>query len=123
MSNQMRWRYGETSPVMLAVDPNSVIEIGDLVYQDTSVARPASEQADLLSTSANQAAFHDAFAGVAMQASRVGDAAPIRVAVACALALAVTGCGGSPGTSAGLPHERLRSAALLAGVSPPQGTT
>ncbi len=80
MSNVMRWRYGETNPVMLPVDSGTVIEIGDLVYLATDDARPASAQADQSSEAANQELFHDNFAGVAMQHSRSGDTAPIRVA-------------------------------------------
>jgi hypothetical protein len=80
MSNLMRWRYGDTNPVMLAVDANTVIEIGDLIYLDNDDAKPASALADAGSESSNQIAFHDVFAGVAMQQSRAGDTAPIRVA-------------------------------------------
>lgn len=80
MANTMRWRYGDTSPVMLPVDATTVIEIGDLVYLETDDARPASVQADAGTEAANQEAFHDKFAGVAMQASRNGDTQPIRVA-------------------------------------------
>ena len=36
MSDNMRWRYGETNPVIIPVNSASVIEIGDLVYLDTS---------------------------------------------------------------------------------------
>ena len=82
MANTMRWRYGDTSPVMLPVDATTVIEIGDLVYLDTDDAKPASAQADAGTEAANQEAFHDKFAGVAMQASRNGDTQPIRVATA-----------------------------------------
>jgi hypothetical protein len=78
----MRWRYGDTSPVMLPVDATTVIEIGDLVYLDTDDAKPASSQADQGTETANQELFHDKFAGVAMQASRNGDTQPIRVATA-----------------------------------------
>ena len=46
MSDKMRWRYGDTNPVVAAVDAATVIEIGDLVYQDTDDAKPASAQAD-----------------------------------------------------------------------------
>ncbi len=42
MANQMRWRYGETNPVMVPVDSATVIEIGDLLYLDTDDAKPAS---------------------------------------------------------------------------------
>lgn len=80
MANTMRWRYGDTSPVMLPVDAATVIEIGDLVYLDTDDAKPASSQADQGTEAANQELFHDKFAGVAMQASRNGDTQPIRVA-------------------------------------------
>jgi hypothetical protein len=76
----MRWRYGETNPVMLPVDSATEIEIGDLVYLDTDDAKPAAAQPDSLSEAANQEAFHDKFAGVAMQKSRAGDSDPIRIA-------------------------------------------
>jgi len=78
----MRWRYGDTQPVMLPVDATTVVEIGDLIYLDTDDAKPASSQADQLTEAANQELFHDKFAGVAMQASRNGDTQPIRVATA-----------------------------------------
>jgi hypothetical protein len=65
---------------MIPVDSSTVIEIGDLVLQDVDDAKPASTQTDQGSELANQQLFHDAFAGVAMQASRNGDTQPIRVA-------------------------------------------
>jgi hypothetical protein len=80
MSDKMRWRYGDTNPVVAAVDSATVIEIGDLVYQDVDDAKPASSQADQGSETANQELFADKFLGVAMQRSRAGDTAPIRVA-------------------------------------------
>jgi hypothetical protein len=80
MSDVLRWRYGDTSPVVIPVDSATVIEIGDLVYLDSDDAKPASSQADAGTEAANQEAFHDLFAGVAMQRSRAGDTAPIRVA-------------------------------------------
>ena len=80
MSDKMRWRYGDTNPVVAAVDSASVIEIGDLLYQDTDDAKPASSQADQSSETANQELFVDSFLGVAMQRSRSGDTDPIRVA-------------------------------------------
>ncbi|MDX1961833.1 MAG: hypothetical protein SFX18_01690 [Pirellulales bacterium] len=80
MANMMRWRYGDTQPVMLPVDSATVIEIGDLVYLDTDDAKPAGSQADAGTEAANQEAFHDKFAGVALQRSRAGDTAPVRVA-------------------------------------------
>ena len=80
MSDKMRWRYGDTNPVVAAVDSGSVIEIGDLIYQDVDDAKPASSQADQGSETANQELFADNFLGVAMQRSRSGDTDPIRVA-------------------------------------------
>lgn len=80
MSDVMRWRYGETNPIVLPVDSATVIEIGDLVYLDTDDAKPAAAQADQGTEAGNQALFHNKFAGVAMQRSRAGDADPIRVA-------------------------------------------
>jgi hypothetical protein len=80
MANTMRWRYGDTCPVLLPVDSATVIEIGDLVYLDTDDAKPASSQGDQGTEVTNQQLFHDMFAGVAMQASRSGDTQPIRVA-------------------------------------------
>jgi len=80
MSDKMRWRYGDTNPVVAAVDSATVIEIGDLLYLDTDDAKPASSQADQGSETANQEAFADKFLGVAMQRSRDGDTSPIRVA-------------------------------------------
>lgn len=80
MANTMRWRYGDTNPVMLAVDSATVIEIGDLVYHDTDDARPATAMPDQGSETLNQQAFQDGFAGVAMQCSADGETAPIRVA-------------------------------------------
>ncbi len=80
MANKLRWRYGDTHPVVLAVDSTTTIEIGDLVYLDTDDAKPAASQADQSTEAANQELFHDNFSGVALQASRSGDTSPIRVA-------------------------------------------
>jgi len=80
MSDKMRWRYGDTNPVVAAVASATVIEIGDLVYQDSNAAKPASAQSDAGSEAGNQELFANNFLGVAMQRSRNGDTAPIRVA-------------------------------------------
>ena len=80
MTDKMRWRYGDTNPVVAAVDAATVIDIGDLVWQDTDDAKPAAGQTNHGSKAANQKALADAFLGVAMQRSRSGDTAPIRVA-------------------------------------------
>lgn len=80
MASTMRWRYGDTSPVMIPVDAATVIEIGDLLWLDDDDAKPASAVEDQGTENGNQQIFHDGFAGVAMQASAAGDAEPIRVA-------------------------------------------
>ena len=80
MSDKMRWRYGDTNPVVAAVDSGTVIEIGDLVLLNTDDAKPASALVDQGTKEENQAAFAAIFLGVAMQRSRSGETAPIRVA-------------------------------------------
>jgi hypothetical protein len=80
MSDKMRWRYGDTNPVVASVDSATVIEIGDLVWQDTDDVKPATSETNHGSKAANQEALADVFLGVAMQRSRSGDTAPIRVA-------------------------------------------
>jgi hypothetical protein len=80
MSDKMRWRYGDTNPVVAAVNAETVVEIGDLVWLDTDDAKPASGIANQGSKTANQTALKAKFLGVAMQRSRIDDVAPIRVA-------------------------------------------
>jgi hypothetical protein len=86
MSDKMRWRYGQTNPVVSAVDSATVIEMGDLLYQDKhelgASAKPGSMQVDTgpRSHHAKQMEFADNFLGVAMQRSRSGDMNPVRVA-------------------------------------------
>ena len=71
--DKMRWRYGDTNPVVAAVDKDTVIEIGDLLWQDIDDAKPASWLV-------SQHQFKADFLGVAMQRSIKGCTAPIRVA-------------------------------------------
>lgn len=80
MADVMRWRYGDTNPVVCAVDSGTAIEIGDMVYLDTDDVKPASSQADGGDEATNQETFKDNFCGVAMQRSASGDTDPIRVA-------------------------------------------
>jgi hypothetical protein len=80
MADVMRWRYGDTTPVVLPVDSATVIEIGDLVWLNTDDARPASMSTYGASLATAQETFHDTFVGVAMQRSRAGDTHSIRVA-------------------------------------------
>ena len=80
MSNTMRWRYGETNPVMLPAQAGDTIEIGDLVYLDGGFLRPATSQADQGSLASNQELFHDNFVGVAMQCSSGASDETLRIA-------------------------------------------
>jgi len=80
MANVMRWRYGDTNPVMMQVDSDTEIEIGDLLFVESDAVKPAGELADQGDLGDNQALFHDQFVGVAMQYSPVGADDPIRVA-------------------------------------------
>lgn len=80
MGNSMRWRYGDANPVTAPTSSADAIEIGDLLYQASGVAKPASAQTDQGTAAANQAVLHQNFLGVAMQASPAGSDAPIRVA-------------------------------------------
>ena len=79
--DKMRWRYGDTNPVVAAVDAKTVIEIGDLVFQDVDDAKPASMRAGpCVEPTVALELFTRDFLGVAMQRSRRGDTDPIRVA-------------------------------------------
>jgi hypothetical protein len=82
MSNKMRWRHGDTEPVLVPVASATVIEIGDLVYLSGGAAVPAFDLADTGTEAGNQEAFHDLFIGVAMQQSLNGETDDIRVATA-----------------------------------------
>ena len=80
MANIMRWRYGDTNPVMMPVEVGFSVEIGDLLYLEAGYARPASSMPDQGTLAANQELLHDKFLGVAMQSSKAETATPIRVA-------------------------------------------
>lgn len=82
MANTMRWRYGDTNPVVLPVGETTELEIGDLVYLDSSTgaAVPAGSLPDQGSSVLNQTVFRESFVGVAMQASRAGQVGSIRIA-------------------------------------------
>lgn len=74
----MRYRYGDTKPVMSpAVASSTVIEIGDLVNATPAAASATTWNTNLATT---QEDFHDVFLGVACQRSRNGDTDQIRVA-------------------------------------------
>jgi hypothetical protein len=75
MSNRSRHRQGPDSPTFFDINADVVVEVGDLMYQATDDVRPASSLAAGSTLALSQEAFHDAFAGVAMQAHRNGDGA------------------------------------------------
>lgn len=83
MANRMRWRWGDTKPVVSKpVASAAVIEIGDVVEEaaaDEAITSAADHawNTDLATT---QEELHDRFLGVAMQRSRSGDTDAIRVA-------------------------------------------
>lgn len=70
--DKMRWRYGDTNPVVAAVEADVVIEIGDLLWQDGDTAKPI----DLC----DPFDFKTFFLGVATQRSRAGENSTLRVA-------------------------------------------
>ncbi len=88
MSDKMRWRYGDTNPVVAAVDSETVIEIGDLLWQDVDDAKPASLENGQSEETSEKEPFCDKlrrlfasnFLGVAMERSRDGDTTLVRVA-------------------------------------------
>ena len=80
MSNKMRWRYGDTNPVVVSVDASTIIEIGDLLWLDANYAKPDALNTNGLGLSDRQTDFASKFLGVAMQQSRDGDVSDIRVA-------------------------------------------
>jgi len=80
MANRMRYRYGDESPRLFAVDGDTVVEIGDLLWLDTDDAKPASDLSWNTDLATTQADFAAKFAGVAMEASPSGESEDIRVA-------------------------------------------
>lgn len=80
MSDKMRWRFGETNPVVAAIAANTVVEIGDLVSLNSGKVLPASSTTPQTALANTQAGLTTKFLGVAMQKSPNGSTAPIRVA-------------------------------------------
>lgn len=76
----MRWRYGETNPVVGQVPEDVSVEIGDLVYYDSDSVKPASLYTVQSSKSLSQSGFAAKFLGVAMQRSPAGEISSIRIA-------------------------------------------
>lgn len=80
MSNKMRWRYGDTNPILAPVDSATVIEIGDLLFLSSGKAIPAKDITEGENAAATQTTFTSGFVGIAMQCSNSSDTTPIRVA-------------------------------------------
>lgn len=80
MADTYRLRHEDVTRFVGAVDTDTVIEIGDLLYFDSNELKPASMLADQGNEEANQALLATLFAGVAMQASDAGMTDPVRVA-------------------------------------------
>lgn len=123
MADQMRWRYGDTNPVITkAIASATVIEVGDLVEMsatgDVTSASAHAWNTDLATT---QDEFQNTFLGVAMQRSRVGDTEPLRVATSgvfefdCAAATFELGVLAAPAKQSGNALENQKTAALAAG--------
>lgn len=81
LMDKNRWRYGDYNSVVAAVDSHTVIEIGDLLWQDKDDAKPASYPLprDGGPGDLDQKSFASEFLGVSHQRSRNGDTAPICV--------------------------------------------
>ena len=73
MSDVMRWRYGETNPIEIAVGITTVIEKGDLLWKDGDEAKPAADLPWQGSANSQRAEFKRRFLGVAMRRSRKGE--------------------------------------------------
>ena len=125
MSDKMRWRYGDTNPVAAAVDAETIVEIGDLLWQDTDDAKPACDFTWTTDLATTQNGFADKFLGVAMQRSRSGDTAPIRVATtgvfefdcsSAAFELGDTVGPAANGGSDGLMNQQLAAVAASSGA-------
>ena len=80
MPNTMRWRYGETNPVMLPVLAGQVVEIGDLLYLDGDNVKSAVNIPDQGTEATNQEFLHHNFVGIAMQSTSGLAAGSMRVA-------------------------------------------
>jgi len=77
MADVLRWKYGDTNPVVANVRASESIEKGDLLYMERTdgFARPFSALVDLGSLGANQAYLACRFLGVAEQRHRAAASA------------------------------------------------
>ncbi len=123
MADQMRWRYGDTNPVVTKpIALATTIEIGDLVEMVTSGdVTPAKDHVWNTDLATTQGEFHNTFLGVATQRSRSGDADSVRVATSgvfefdCAPATFELGVLVAPAKQTGNVLENQKVASLTAG--------
>lgn len=80
MADRMRWRMMDTHPMMVQVNAETVIELGDLLWLDGYEAKPAASYPWTTDAATTQIGFKRRFLGVAMLRSRSGETTPIRVA-------------------------------------------
>jgi hypothetical protein len=71
MANKMRWVKGDRNEILHPVASATEIEVGDLLWQDTT-AKPVSAAADQGTETATQQLIHDTFLGVAMEPHPAG---------------------------------------------------
>lgn len=79
MSDKMRWRYGETNPVITPVC-NELIEIGDLLYWSGGKSQPVGRYVPGNGENDVPKTLAKMFIGIAMQRSPEGDLSQIRIA-------------------------------------------
>ena len=79
MADKQRHKHGSAWPVEAAVDSATAIEQGDMVWQDTNDAKPASDVADGGTLALTQEALHDDFLGVSNERSLVGETDTINI--------------------------------------------
>ena len=81
MANTQNWRRHDTEPIYRTVATATVIQKGDLLFEDptTRLPEPADDMIDQGSLALNQDAFQQFFLGVAGEQSRSGDTAEIQV--------------------------------------------
>lgn len=79
MANHLRFRTGPVHLFKAPISPDSVIEPGDILFLDSTEARPASEFPWTTDLATTQAAFSNLFLGISHERSGVGESAPVSV--------------------------------------------
>ena len=81
MPNHLLFRSGQVALQKLRVDFDTVIAMGDMVYLDGTVVRPASELTWNTNLATTQQDFANVFLGIAHEPSADGETDPISVDV------------------------------------------